>query len=129
MKRSVTGIKVMKQITVVQQHMTAAMLRKSSTKLEALLHCLKVKQQTGWRQMRRGCPNKQGSLGKKSQVRVELQCQEPGAIQASMARQQAPRPAVLVGCEQHNRGFRRGSTFTPLVLKIPLQLLCVSSTK
>lgn len=63
--------------------MTAAMLRKSNTKLEAILHCLKVKQQTGWRQRRRGCANKQGSLGKRSQVRVERRCQAPRAIQAS----------------------------------------------
>lgn len=63
--------------------MTAAMLRKSNTKLEAIPHCLRVKQQTSWRQNRRGCPNKQDSLGKKSQVLVELQCQAPRAIHAS----------------------------------------------
>lgn len=55
---------MMKQTTAVQWRMTAAVLRKSNTKLEAIPHCLKVKQQTGWRQRRRGCPNKQGSLGK-----------------------------------------------------------------
>lgn len=53
MKRSMTGIKMMKQTTVVLR-MTAAMLRKSNTKLEAIPHCLKVKQQTGWRQRKEG---------------------------------------------------------------------------
>lgn len=78
-----TGINVMKQVMVVQWHMTAAILRTSNTKLAAIPHCLKVKQQTGWRQRSRGCPNKQSSLGKKSQVRVDLQCQAPGGIRAS----------------------------------------------
>lgn len=74
MRRSVTRIRMMNQITVVRRHMTAAMLRKSSTKLEAIPHCLKVKQQTGWKQRRRGCPNKQGSLRKR----------EPSACRAAM---------------------------------------------
>lgn len=74
---------MMKQTTVVQWRMTAAMLRMSNTKLEAIPHCLKVKQQTGWRQRRGGCPNKQGSLGKRSQERVGLHCQAPRAVQAS----------------------------------------------
>lgn len=38
--------------------------------------------QTG-KQRRRGCPNKQGSLRKWSQVQIERRCQVPGAIQAS----------------------------------------------
>ena len=84
MKRSVTGIKMMKQISVVQRHMTDATLRTSGTKLEAIPHCPKVKQQTGWRQRRgEGAQTSRGSLGKRSQARVELQCQAPGAIQAS----------------------------------------------
>lgn len=83
MKRSMTGIKMMKQITAVRRRMTAAASRQSSTKLGAIPHCFKVKQPTGWRQRRRGCPNKQGSLGKRSQERGEPRCQAPGAIQAS----------------------------------------------
>lgn len=39
---------------------------RGSTELGALPHCLKVKQQTGWRRRRRGCPNKRGCLGKRS---------------------------------------------------------------
>lgn len=74
---------MMKQTTVVQWHMTAAMSRKNNTKLEAVPHCLKVKQQTGWRQRSGRRPNKQGSLGKRSQERVELPCQAPRAVQAS----------------------------------------------
>lgn len=63
---------MMKQITAVQRHMTAAMLRKSNTKLEAIPHCLKVKQQTGWRQRRRGCANMQSGEEEPSAGRAAL---------------------------------------------------------
>lgn len=73
-----------KQTTMVQWRMAAAVLRKSNTKLEAIPHCLKVKQQTGWRRRRRrGRPNRQGRLGKRSREQVEPHCQEPTAIQAA----------------------------------------------
>lgn len=83
MRRSVTGMGTIDQITVVHRRMTAAASRKRNTRLEAIPHCLKVKKHTSWKQRRRECPNKQGSLQKRSQVRLELWCQVPRAIQAS----------------------------------------------
>lgn len=120
---------MMKQITVVQRRMTAAMLQEGNTKLEAILHCLKVTQQTGWRQRRERVPKQAGQSGEEepSAGRVAL----PSAWSHSgfhWARQRAPRPAVLVGCEQQNRGLSSGS-LTPLSLKIPLQLLLIPTTE
>lgn len=84
MKRSMTGIQMMKQTTVAHQSMTAAALRKSITKLEAIPHCLEVKQQhTGWRQRRReGAQTSRVVLGRRAK-NGRRQCQTPRASQAS----------------------------------------------
>lgn len=122
MRRSVTGMGTIDQITVVHRRMTAAASRKRNTRLEAIPHFLKVKKHTSWKQRRRECPNKQWSLQKRSQVRLELWCQVPRAIQASSGYVDGL-PGQLSWLDVNSRDFQGESTPGPLFLKIHLQLL------
>lgn len=103
------GIRLTNQITVVSRHMTAA--RKSQTTLEAILRYLKVKQQTGKKQRRRGCPNKQVWIWRWCQASLE-----PFVLLLGLLT--APWPAVVVGRQQHTWGFQGGSSLKSLLLKI-----------